>query len=159
MWRHFKLKQDNCAEYILCTHMGDSAAKWVGAHHRAEVYASLKRTAWWMPSWAQLLNPELCLKQTSSVLCSRCRSSSLHCFPLRASSWWPFPFILIHSALALALSLPWLGSLHTISLLFGTRNPTGLEEHQVRLSRILWQTMWWKTQRYVSICLGLYLYR
>lgn len=67
------------------------------------------------------------------VCCSRCRCSSQLCFPSRVSSWSPFPFIQTHLAQGLASSSLWLGFLPTISLLYGTRNPTGSEECQVRL--------------------------
>lgn len=84
-------------------------------------------------SWTHLLSLEPRLKWFSSVLCSRCRSSSQLCFPSRVSSWSPFHFIQTHLAQGLASSSLWPGSLPTISSLYGTRNPSGFEECQVRL--------------------------
>lgn len=89
-------------------------------------------------SWTHLLPLDLLEVIFFPVLCSRCRCSSQLCFPSRVSSWLPFPCIPTHLVQELASSLLWLGFLHTISLLYGTRNPSGLEECQVRLLHISW---------------------
>ena len=84
-------------------------------------------------TWIYLLSLKPRLKWFSFLLCSRCRCSSQLCFPSRVSSWSPFPFIQTHLVQGLASSSLWLEFLPTISLLYGTRNPSGSEECQVRL--------------------------